>query len=289
MLGGLIADHLLAQDDVDVRLLVRDSAHQDLDKAAAINALIGRGATVVPGDVSDPPSLTAATRGVDVVVSALQGRRAIIVDGQLALAEAAVRNGVRRFIPSDFALNLFDAPVGAPQFDLRREADEAIDAMPLEVVHILNGAFMDMMLDPKTAGIVDLQTDTARLWGTGNEPFNLTTVDDTARFAALLATDPDDVSGMRRIAGAETTFNTIIAKTERITGRPLTAQIFGSADDLRRITGGAEDPWSAIREWYFLSMITVPPFAETDNDRYPELRLTTLDDYLAAAHQATRV
>jgi uncharacterized protein YbjT (DUF2867 family) len=286
MLGRLIASHLLDQDDVDVRLLARDSARADATKAGALDGLVARGATVVAGDVADPSSLDAATRGVDVVVSALQGGQAVIVDGQVALAEAAVRNGVRRFIPSDFALDLFAAPDGAPQFDLRKRADEAIDAMPLEVVHVLNGAFMDMMLDPTTAGIVDLQAGTARLWGTGDEPFNLTTVDDAAHFTARLATDPEDVSGVRRVSGAETTFNTIIAETERLTGTTFDLQVLGDADDLRRIIAQAEDPWSVVMPWYFLSMITVPPFATTDNGRYPDVVLTTLHVYLSDAHRA---
>ncbi|SDS35893.1 NmrA-like family protein [Friedmanniella luteola] len=288
MLGKLIAAHLLDQDGVEVRLMARDSTRPDPEKAAALEGLTARGAVLVPGDVNDPASLAEATRGVDVVVSALQGGPTVIIDGQVALAEAAVGNGARRFIASDFALDLFAAPEGAPQFAMRRQADAAIDAMPLQVVHILNGAFMDMMLYPQTAGIVDLHTDTARLWGTGDEPFNLTTVDDTAQFTARLATDPDDISGVRRVSGAETTFNTIIAKTGTLTGRPLTIQVLGDADDLRRITAAAQDPWSVLTEWYFLSMITVPPFATTDTDRYPDLQLTTLDDYLTAAHHASQ-
>jgi hypothetical protein len=169
---------------------------------------------------------------------------------------------------------------------MRRTTDAAIDAMPLEVVHVLNGAFMDMMTDPKTAGIVNLQNATARIWGTGDEPFNLTTVDDTARFTAFLATDPAELGGVRAVSGAETTFNKIVAGAERLTGKAFTVNVAGSAEDLRRITAGAEDPWSVIMPWYVLSMITVPPFAVTENDRYPDLTLTTLDDHLAAQHRA---
>jgi len=285
MLGATIAAHLLDEEGVDVRLLVR-TPRGDVDKAEMIDGLAARGATVVVGDVGDPASLDAATHGVDVVISALQGGRAVIVDGQIALAEAAERNGVRRFIPSDFALDLFAAPAGAPQFDMRKEADAAIDAMAFEVVHVLNGAFMDMMLDPKTAGIVNLADGSAQLWGTGDERFNLTTVDDTARFTAKLAIDPADVSGVRTVSGAQTTFNEIIAESERLSGTSLTKNVLGDADDLRRITAAADDPWSVVMQWYVLAMITVPPFARTDNDRYPNLRLTSLHDYLEAAHRA---
>lgn len=140
---------------------------------------------------------------------------------------------------------------------MRRRADRAIDALPMEVAHVLNGGFMDMMLDPSTAGIVDLNARTATVWGTGEEPFNLTRVEDTARFTAKVATDPADVSGVRYLSGAETTFNAIIDETERIVGTTLTRNNAGSAEDLRQITADADDPWSVVMQWYLLSMLTV--------------------------------
>jgi uncharacterized protein YbjT (DUF2867 family) len=288
MFGARIATHLLDQPDVAIRLLLRESSRTNPAKARTMDALVAYGATIVTGDVSDAASLGQATAGVDVVVSALQGGPDIIVDGQVALAEAAARNGVRRFIASDFAIDLFSAPEGAPQFDMRRRADSAIDALPLEVVHILNGAFMDVMLDPATPGLIDLEQGTVMLWGTGDEPFNLTTVEDTARFTAKIATDPANLSGVHYLSGDQTTFDTIIAETDRITGTTLTRNILGSADDLRRITADAEDPWSVVQQWYFLSMLTVPPFPTTDNDRYPNAHPTTLHDYLTDAHKALR-
>lgn len=293
-LGSRIATHLLTQPDVSVRLLVRPSGHassRSVDAARILDTLVAQGAVVVAGDVTDPSSLPAATAGVDVVVSALQGGHAVMVDGQIALAEAAVAGGARRFLPSDFAIDLFAAPDGAPQFDTRRQADTAIDALPLQVVHVLSGAFMDMMLDPRSPGLIDIGRSTVMLWGTGDEPFDLTTVEDTARFTARIATDPADVSGVRYLSGSRSSFNEIIADTERITGIPLTRTVLGSADDLRGITAAAVDPWSVVQQWYLLSMITVPPFpaAQLDNDRYFDARPTKLHDYLAQAHRATPI
>ena len=74
MLGRSIASHLLDHPGVDVRLLVRDSSPRDPGKEGAIQHLVSRGASIVAGDVSDPASLVQATQGVDVVISALQGR-----------------------------------------------------------------------------------------------------------------------------------------------------------------------------------------------------------------------
>jgi uncharacterized protein YbjT (DUF2867 family) len=286
MLGNRIATHLLEERDVSVRLLLRDAAPSDHAKARALDALVGSGAAVVVGDVTDRLSLDAATSGVDVVVSALQGGPDIIVDGQVALAQAAARNGVRRFLPSDFAIDLFKAPEGAPQFDMRRRADHEINALPLQVVHVLNGAFMDMMLDPATPGLIDLTQGTVMLWGSGEEPFDLTTVDDTARYTAKVATDPAELFGVRYLSGSRASFNEIIADTERITGATLTRTVLGNAEDLRRLVAAAEDPWSVVPQWYFLSMLTTPPFPTTDNDHYPDARPTTLHNYLEQAHHA---
>jgi hypothetical protein len=79
------------------------------------------------------------------------------------------------------------------------------------------------------------------------ELFDLTTVEDTARFTARIATDPAELSGVHYVSGARTSFNAIIAETEAITGTTLTPhcrrQRRGPAPDHRRrrrpVVGGA--------------------------------------------------
>ena len=115
MLGGRIAAHLLSQPDARVRLLVRSKNNEKL------KPLLDRGAELIEGDLADAASLDRATQGVDVIVSAVQGGPDVITDGQVALATAGKRNGVRRMVPSDFALDLFKATPGEhPAFDARR-------------------------------------------------------------------------------------------------------------------------------------------------------------------------
>ena len=79
-LGGRIADKLLDKGNAELRLLVRQATPPDPDKAAALTWFTGRGANLVEGDLSDPASLNAATRGIDVTISAVHGGRDIIVD-----------------------------------------------------------------------------------------------------------------------------------------------------------------------------------------------------------------
>lgn len=152
MLGGRIAHHLLEQPNSRVRLLVRDMT----TKKVALDPLAAKGAELIEGDLSDPASLDRATQGVDVIVSAVQGGPDVIVDGQIALAQAGKRNGARRILPSDFGLDLFKATPGEhAAFDWRRTADEQIAAIGLEQVNILQGGFMELFLPGR--GAIDLE------------------------------------------------------------------------------------------------------------------------------------
>ena len=113
MLGGRIAHYLLGRPEARTRLLVRIGT----GKPDTLKQFAARGAEVIEGDLADLASLDRATEGVDVIVFAVQGGPDVIVDGQVALAEAGKRNGVRRILPSDFALDLLElgaAMVAAP-------------------------------------------------------------------------------------------------------------------------------------------------------------------------------
>ena len=188
--------HLLDQGRVDLRLLVRPGPGDRTEKSAQLRSFVAAGARLVTGDLRDPIGLARAVEGADVVLSAVQGGRDVIVDGQVALAGAARRAGVRRFLPSDYALDFFKAvPGDLPSFDLRREAAERIGELGLEQVHVLNGAFLDLFVSPRGALELDDERGTATFWGTGTEKFDATGVDDTARYAALAALDRDLPAG----------------------------------------------------------------------------------------------
>ncbi len=206
------------------------------------------------------------------------------MDGQIALASAAVRSGVRRFIPSDFAIDLFNAPAGAPQFEARKDADREIEAMDLQVVHVLSGAFMDGMFGPDSPGPVDLQQGTVTYWGTGDEPFDLTTIDDTARFTARVAADPDVKAGIHTISAGPTTYKNLTRTIERVTGKTLTSNVLGDEQQLRAVIAAKADPWEAVYEWYALGMLRTPTFANPENHMYADAQPTPVDDYLATAY-----
>ncbi|TNC49438.1 hypothetical protein FHG66_11110 [Rubellimicrobium rubrum] len=231
---------------------------------------------MIEGDLADPTSLDRATQGVEVVVSCVQGGPEVILDGQLALMDAARRNGVRRILPSDFALDFFEGPTALHlPFDLRKRADARIAQSGLEVIHVLNGGFMDVVAAP-FAGILDRDAGAVRFWGTGEERFDLTSIEDTERFTALAALDRNLASGQFAVSGSQLSFNDMADAVEAATGQPLRRESLGPVEELRRqieaTTALNPNPYARIGERYQLFMLTVPPLRDVQNTRYDGLR-----------------
>ena len=277
MLGSRIAHYLLDHPNTQVRLLVRKGNTASEKGAQRISPLVARGAQTVEGDLTDPDSLDRATEGVNVVVSAVQGGEDIIFDGQLTLLEAAKRNGVRRILPSDFALDLFKAPEGEHiNFNMRRKADEVIAASGLEHIHVLNGAFMDNFLDSQFGGVFDMDSGIASYWGDGADRFDATSVEDTARYAAFAALDRDLPNGKFAIAAQQLTFAEVINSVEQVAHRRFERRSHGTVAELHaQIEANRSiDPSSmeVLGNTYILYMLNgQTALTDLQNDRYPNV------------------
>ncbi len=284
MLGSQIARHLLDQPDARLRLLVRGG---DARKRATLDPLLARGAEMIEGDLADRASLDRATQGVDVIVSAVQGGPEVIVDGQVALAEAGRRNGVRRILPSDYALDLFKATPGEhPMFDLRRAADEAIAATGIEHVHVLQGAFMALF--GPGMGTFDYAAGTVTFWGDGTQPIEVTSVEDTARMVARVALDRTVQSGKFAFAGDRISILGAAEVIEAQTGRRFERRPLGPEAGLRAAMAGAakdtSNPFKAVMLAYQLYMLTgQTALSDLQSGRYPDLKLESFAQFAARA------
>ena len=276
MLGRRIAHHLLDQSDVRVRLLVRNRT----GKKAALEPFAAKGAELIEGDLTDQASLDRATQGVDVIVSPVQGGPDIIVDGQVALAQAGKRNGVRRILPSDFGLDLFKATPGEhAAFDARRTADEQIAAIGLEQVNILQGGFMELFMPGM--GAIDLDQGTVGFYGDGERAIEVKSVEDTARMTARVALDRDVPAGKFAFAGDRISFREAGEIVSRQVGRTLKPVSYGSEADLRAAMAAA-DPEKRVMLAYLLYMTNgQTALTGLQNDRYLDLRFEQFADFIA--------
>ncbi|KPC52311.1 NmrA-like family protein [Amantichitinum ursilacus] len=281
MLGGRIAHHLLAQPDAKVRLLVRGGGSSK--KQAALAPLLNAGAELIEGDLGDTVALDRATQGIDMIVSAVQGGPDVIIDGQLALAEAGKRNGVRRILPSDFGLDLFKATQGEhAAFNWRARADDVIAQLGMEHIHILQGGFMDLF--GPGSPLLDYDKGVVQFWGDGTQPVEITSVEDTARMTARVALDRTVPSGKFAFAGDYVSFLEAAELAAAKTGRSFERRWLGSEADLRAAMAKAAntDPMQAIMLAYQLYMLNgQTALTHLQNNRYPDIQLTKFPDFLA--------
>lgn len=284
-LGNLVADALLDKPDVELRLLVRPGSREKAHR------LEKRGARVVEGGIGqgEDAALAALTEGASAVVSTLQGRAEIIIDGQTRLLSAARKAGVRRFIPSDFSLDIFKIKPGhIVPYDLRRRFASTADSLrgEMEVVHILNGGFLDRRLLFGFLGVVDLQTRTAYVWGEGKTPMDWTTYADTARYTAEVALDERPLPREFAIAGDVQSFEGVVASYEEASGKKLSITRLGSLEDLSaRIDHLRQTEPENVHGWlplmYYRSMLSGEGrLTELMNDRYPSVRPTNIREYV---------
>ena len=274
MLGSRVAAHLLDQPDARLRLLVRSADD------AKLKTLLDAGAEVIEGDLADPASLDRATQGVDVIVSAVQGGPEVIVDGQVALAEAGKRNGVRRILPSDYALDLFKATPGEhAAFDWRAEADRRIAAIGLEQVNVLQGGFMDLFMPGR--GAVDLGNGTVSFFGDGDRLVEVTSVEDTARVIARVALDCGVKPGKFAIAGDRISFRDAGEIIARQTGKTITPMSMGSEADLRAMMDKVPAEKKVMLAYLLYMTNGQTALTDLQNGRYPDIGFESFAEYMA--------
>jgi nucleoside-diphosphate-sugar epimerase len=252
-------------------------------------ALLDRGARL--RCLGDEPALARALAGAFAVVSALQGGPPVIVDAQLGLLRAARAAGVRRFLPSDYSFDFFNLAEGDNiNSDWRRAfARAAADVRgDVEVVHVLNGCFLDRGVLFGFLGAIDLAAGEAHLWGDGDAPMDFTTYADTARWTAEAATTDAAPPSRYNVAGDTLDFHGLVAAYAEGSGRALRVVRRGTLADLdaeidRRRREAPNDPFAWLPLMYWRGMLSgrgkLGPLVAT---RPPGVAPTTVAAYVRA-------
>jgi uncharacterized protein YbjT (DUF2867 family) len=282
-LGGRIARALLERG-ANVRAVVRRRSAPD-----KVEELRKRGAAIVEVDFSSPDELVKECSGGSCIVSALSGLRDVIVETQTLLLDAAVKAGVPRFIPSDYSIDFTKLPPGTNRnLDLRREFREHLDKAPISATSILNGMFTDLLTGQ--APVILFKLKRVVYWGDADQQLDFTTMDNTAEFTAAAALDASTPRFLR-IAGDQNSARGLAEVASQVTGkkfRLFRAGGLGRLEILIKVAralfpqGSAVYPaWQGMQYMHnmFSGRAKLEPL---DNDRYPDIRWTTVRDVLAA-------
>jgi nucleoside-diphosphate-sugar epimerase len=266
-----------------------------LKRGARLRLLVRPGSrSKVPADLAQAAEIVedeqAAFKGIFSVVSAVQGGPETIVDAQLRFLHAARQAGVRRFIPSDYSMNLFTVPQGDNvSSDDRREFARRADAERgnVEVVHVLNGALLDRRVLFGFLGAINLQKREAYVWGDGHAEMQFTTYDDTAAYTAAAALDDRPVPDKLFVAGDSLSFDRLVKEVEAGLSAAITVKFLGSFSDLNTEirTRYAAEP-ANVPAWlplmYWRAMLNGSgKLGPLMNDRYPDIRPTGVREYVA--------
>ena len=282
-LGGRIV-RALVKRGASVRALVRHGTARD-----KLERLEELGVTTTRVDLCWPSQVTPACSSASCVVSALQGLRDVIVEGQTVLLNAAIKSAVPRFIPSDYSIDFTKFPLGGNRnLDLRRDFHKRLDQTSIAATTIFNGAFADMLTGQMPLILFKLQR--VLYWGDADQRMDFTTMDDTAAFTASAALDPSTPRFLR-IAGDQLSARELTAVVSEITGKKFRLfragdlEMLGTLIKVTRMVAAGEKElypaWQGMQ--YMRNMFDGRAKLEPlDNQRYPWIRWTTVRDVLSA-------
>src|SRR5580658_5410700 len=181
LVGSAICQKL-AERGEKVRALVRATSAQE-----KVEALRASGVELWLGDLKDPPSLAAACRGVDAVISTAPSTlshqpgdsiESVDAAGQLNLVEAAKAANVGRFLFVSFRPM---ADLSFPLGDAKRRVEQAIQSLNFTIIQA--SFFMEVWLSPALG--FDYANANARIYGAGTNPISWVSFRDVAEMCAL--------------------------------------------------------------------------------------------------------
>lgn len=268
---------LLVGQGLRVRVLTRNPSRA--------RQVVGEAAELAHGDVSDSHSLEDAMTGVDAVVSAVTGfgpgaagPRLVDHRGNVNLIRAAHAAKVGHFV----LLSMHGAAADHPMELLRMKhrAEEALRASGLVWTILRPTVFMELW-----AGIVGdpiVKTGKTTVFGRGDNPINLVSSRDLARFTELALQDPRLRCQAIDIGGPENvTLNQVVRAVETASER--TAAVRHVPVPLMRLSSLLMRPWkpdlaAMIGAGVVMDTTDMTFDAAELRRRYPEIELTHMDD-----------
>jgi hypothetical protein len=144
-------------------------------------------------DFTERTAIEKALSNVSTCVCCYRGDVDVVTTGQRVLIDACVSQNVQRYLASDFSFDYRPLKIGEFPFkDFQLEIDDYLKEKEkesgLKAIHILNGGFMEAILT-QFMGVLDVDSKKIRYWGTGDEVWDMTSTEDTAKFTAEVICD----------------------------------------------------------------------------------------------------
>ncbi|KAJ6114825.1 hypothetical protein N7486_000603 [Penicillium sp. IBT 16267x] len=212
-IGNILLDGLVASSQFDITIVSRKES----------KACFPQSVTVLKSDFSEV-GLEAAFKNQDVVISTVG---ATGFSEQKKFVDAAVRAGVKRFIPSEFSANSQNDAVLQllPLFRQKKELIEYLktkEAEGLSWTGIATSGLFDWGLRNKFLEF-DIANRTATIWDGGDKSFTLTDEKELKQSVVSVLQHPKETRNRYlHVASVETTQREILAALEKAQGAKWT-------------------------------------------------------------------
>ncbi|KAJ5116221.1 hypothetical protein N7456_000569 [Penicillium angulare] len=208
-IGKIILEGLLKTSQFDITAISRKES----------TAVFPPGVNVIKSDLSED-DLVSAFQGQDAVISAIGGMG---VADQKKIVDAALRAGIKRFIPSEFSVDSLNEAVLQllPVFQVKKDLIEYLKTKENEGLTwtgIATSGLLDWCLR-NSALDFDIPSRTATIWDGGNKSFTLTNEKELQKSVVAVLQHPEETSNkFLHVASVETTQNEILSALEEATG-----------------------------------------------------------------------
>ncbi|XP_040872174.1 isoflavone reductase-like protein isoform X1 [Glycine max] len=273
--------------------LVRESTVSHPEKSKLIESFKSSGVTILYGDLSDHESLVKAIKQVDVVISTLGGQQ---IDDQVKLIAAIKEAGnIKRFLPSEFGLDVerHNAVEPVTSFlEKKVKIRRAIEAEGIPYTYICSNAFAGYFLP--TLGQQNVTApprDKVVILGDGNVKAIYVKEEDIGTYTIKAVDDPRTLNKILYVRPPANilTFNELVSLWENKIKNTL-EKVYIPEDQLLKYI--QESPFPANLMLALAHSMHVkgdctnyeidPSLGVEASNLYPEVKYTTVDNYLNA-------
>ncbi|KAI0475086.1 nmrA-like family protein-like protein [Xylariaceae sp. FL0804] len=225
--SGFVGSQLIRQLQTagfELTVLTRSSSKLELPADIAIKSV----------DYDSVDSLTPALQGQDAVVSVL-GPNAL-VQAQLHLIEAAVRAGVKRFLPSELGSDAVNENVTKLPFFADKARVLAVlkghaDAGKITWTAVCNGVFLDLVIKSNFA--FSLKEKSATLYDGGVATFSGTTLESSVKAVTGVLRNPEQTRNRAvYVQSTATSINKLVAMAKKAVGSDGWKETSVAVDDI---------------------------------------------------------
>ncbi|CAF0759888.1 unnamed protein product [Adineta ricciae] len=249
---------------------------------------VPKGVTLIIVDYNDHYQLHQTLKNVHTVISCIGDLDESCRDAQIALLHACLKAGVKRFAPSEWA-GSSERNISIELYTkVKKPVVDAVKCSGIEYTLFLNGLFMDYFASPQQSNPylepmpfgVDMNKCTARFVGTGDEPFNVTLLEDVGKFVAA-ALDLEHWELHSGIVGSRTSWNEVIRLGEKVREQKFEVERL-TVDEI--LATRNQESANSMEAFYADAMIHFAQgemeYEATLNEHFPAMQVTKIDEFI---------